>query len=210
MEFVLGGIVGVALLLWVLILLARRHNRRQRQQRTAPKASYQPVNADTVGADKLPADDPRTIGPDSVVIVGIEEFVVTGEIVHRQGGFMWKEFRLDGGAQDGSAWLSVEDDEGLEVILWRTKPDPGFGPNEREVAYDGHTYRRTEYSSSQYTAAGVDAVATSGNCRYADYEGPENLRLSFEQFPDGSWEFSTGEVVTGIIEVAPPGNVRLK
>ena len=44
------------------------------------------------------------------------DFIVEGTLRLEQDGFRWDEHRLVDG--EHGRWLSVEDDEGLEVVLW--------------------------------------------------------------------------------------------
>ncbi|MTD44344.1 DUF4178 domain-containing protein [Conexibacter sp. W3-3-2] len=112
----------------------------------------------------------------------------------REGGSRWEEHLLVDG--DYTRWLSVEDDEGLECVLWERRPDPTLEPGERTLEVDGVAYRFDERGTADYTLEEQDGPGGSGRAEYADYVAGEQ-RLSFERY-DGSasWEINVGAVVS--------------
>ena len=122
------------------------------------------------------------------------DFIVEGTLRLEQGGFAWQEHRLVDGPR--SLWLSVEDDEGLECVVWDRERAAGLEPGPQSLAHGGVTYALEERGRANFTAEGSTATAPSGQVEFADYAAGER-RLSFERFGDDpSWEVGVGEVVS--------------
>lgn len=113
----------------------------------------------------------------------------------KEGGSRWEEHLLVDG--DYRRWLSVEDDEGLECVLWERRPDPDLEPGPKTIDVDGVSYAFEERGTADYTleeAAG--GPGGSGRAEYADYAAGER-RLSFERFDgSGGWEVNVGTVIS--------------
>ena len=101
---------------------------RGRKQATAGEPS-------PTGLPQAPAAEPvggveaRALKLGDVVNHEGRDWIVEGTLRFEQGGFRWAEHRLVDGAD--SLWLSVEDDEGLELVIWTRvrggalEPGPG-------------------------------------------------------------------------------------
>jgi len=137
-----------------------------------------------------------TIGVGGVVAHGGQDHVVRGTLSFDQDGFTWVEHLLaDVGVK---RWLSVEDDEGIEVAMWEAVPlaDVTTGqPGDREVVIRGTAYRLDEKGTARFTAEGTTGTAPTGTVDYADYEGSTGL-ASFERYGGGSWEAALGSRIT--------------
>ena len=137
--------------------------------------------------------DPRAIKVGDVVAHEGRDFLVRGTLAFDQDGFVWQEHHLDDTTT--RRWLSVEDDEELEIVLWESVTAPELAPGTAEVVHDGVTYRREEQGRARFTATGSTGTAPSGTVEFVDYEAGER-RLSFERFgTDGDWEVGVGTVV---------------
>ena len=182
MGFVIGVILAAiiaAAIVWYLL--------RRREQMERP-GKLQAANLDR---DKRASAQGLRVG--DVVNYEGAEFMVQGSIHYRQGGSTWDEHLLVDGTN--KKWLSVEDDEGIEVAVWEKLVDPDIQPGEKRILYGGHTYTLEEQGQAEYTAEGTTGTGTSGDYHYADYEAGE-LRLSFERYAtEGPWELSTGRVI---------------
>ena len=111
----------------------------------------------------------------------------------REGGSRWEEHLLvDGGY---TRWLSVEDDEGLECVVWERRPEPGLEPGEKTIELDGTSYSFDEQGTADYTLEEAAGPGGSGRAEYADYVNGEE-RLSFERYDGSGWEVSVGAVVS--------------
>ena len=122
------------------------------------------------------------------------DWVVRGTLRFDSGGYTWAE-HLISDARD-QHWLSVEDDEGISVSLWQRVPrtDVDGDPGARSVTHADVAYKLHEDGQATYTAEGTTGTAPSGTARYVDYRGPDDKRLSFEQF-GRDWEVSVGHTV---------------
>ena len=174
-------VLAVAVGAWALV--------RSRRSRPAPAPAAAP-------ADPL-RRDPRGVGPHdvgvgAVVAYGGRDYVVRGTLEFDQDGFRWSEHLLD----DASVhrWLSVEDDEELEVCLWEAVAAPELAPGAPRIDYAGTTFVRDEHGSATFRAVGTTGTAPSGRMEYHDYAAGDR-RLSFERYGSGSWEVGVGEVV---------------
>jgi hypothetical protein len=129
-----------------------------------------------------------------VVAYHARDWVVRGTLRFDDGGYRWAE-HLISDARD-QHWLSVEDDEGISVTLWQRVPrtDVDGEPGARSVTHAQVGYQLHEDGQATYTAEGTTGTAPSGSARYVDYKGPDDKRLSFEQFGQ-SWEVSVGHTV---------------
>jgi hypothetical protein len=121
----------------------------------------------------------------------------------REGGSTWEEHLLvDGGFR---RWLSVEDDEGLECVLWERQPDPTLAPGAKSIDLDGVSYRFDEQGTASYTLEEAAGPGGSGQAEYADYLAGER-RLSFERYDGSGWEVNVGAVVSEHVFDVYPGS----
>lgn len=138
-------------------------------------------------------------------VVGYEgsDFLVRGSLRFDEDGYTWAEHLIsDGEAQH---WLSVEDDEGISVVLWQRvgRGELDGEPGAPTVRHDGSSYALQEQGEAAYVAEGTTGTAPDGTARYADYRGSEGRLLSCERFGQ-SWEVSVGhEVLPRTLDVYP-------
>jgi hypothetical protein len=138
--------------------------------------------------------DVRRLGPGDVVLYDGTDFIVEGTIRLEQDGFEWQEHRLAADAR--SLWLSVEDDEGLEVVVWDRSAAQDLEPGPRTLTHGGVTYTLDERGRARFTAEGSTATGASGTVEFVDYEAGER-RLAFERYgQDAGWEVGVGTVVS--------------
>jgi hypothetical protein len=122
------------------------------------------------------------------------DWIVEGTLRFEQGGFRWAEHRLVDGAD--SLWLSVEDDEGLELVIWRRVRGSELEPGPGSLEHGGVTYELDEKGRANYTSEGVTGASGGGKAEFADYMNGDR-RLSFERYgDDGGWEISVGTVIS--------------
>ena len=179
----LGLLVLVALVaaaVAIVVLLTRRKGP------SAPTPPADPLRKTARGID------PRQISVGSVVNYDGRDFLVRGTLDLNQDGFTWQEHHLD----DASVrrWLSVEDDEELEICLWEVVQAPELEPGAPQLDYGGTTYTLDEHGTAQYRASGSTGTAATGSVEYYDYSAGAS-RLAFERYGSASWEVSTGQVV---------------
>jgi len=155
----------------------------------------------TAGGLPAPGEDParrasvRGLRVGDVVNVEGHDCVVEQTLRFREGGYRWEEHLLVD--EDWRRWLSVEDDEGLECVLWERSPSPELAPGPSEVALAGTTYRFEERGTADYTLERAGEAGSSGRAEYADYAAGDR-RLGFERFGggDGAWELSVGRTIS--------------
>lgn len=131
-----------------------------------------------------------TIAPGDLVTVRGETRVHEGEILLREGGDSWQELHLAGTPE---RYLGVVWDPEPELTLWTTADLPGVVPGARDLELGGRRYRRREQGSAGFRATGIPGLPAHGICEYVDYAAADGALLSFERFPGGGWEASTGE-----------------
>ncbi|MBT9313617.1 DUF4178 domain-containing protein [Leptothoe kymatousa] len=122
------------------------------------------------------------------------DWVVEGQLIYEQDGFTWQEYLLqDGGTR---VWLSVEEDDWLEVALMTptkaltiSTPEPP-----KELEFQGETYRCTESGTAQMTRIRANQRPTVEQCRFFEYEGPNEKLLSIENW-SGEFEVTVGKAI---------------
>jgi hypothetical protein len=153
------------------------------------------------GLPQAPAAEPmggieaRALKLGDVVNHESRDWIVEGTLRFEQGGFRWAEHRLVDGTD--SLWLSVEDDEGIELVMWKRLRGATLEPGPGTLEHGGVTYELDERGKANYTSEGVTgAGGDGGKAEFADYcSGDE--RLSFERYgDDGGWEISVGTVIS--------------
>lgn len=179
--FVLLLLAGLA----ALVLVAVRRPARGRRSPAGSPAD--PLRRDTPGGV-----DPRRLQVGDVVHYGGLDFIVRGSLELEEGGFRWQEHFLDD--VETRRWLSVEDDEQLELCMWQSVSAPELTPGAHRVEYQGVVYSLDERGRASYRATGTTGTAPAGQMEYVDYAAGDR-RLTFERYGDVSWEVALGEVV---------------
>lgn len=186
---------GVEVLLLILLVAAVGVAIWWYRNRRAPKAD-QP-RRDPLAQRGGVEDELRRLRPGAIITYEGRDHVVRGSLHFDQGGYTWDEHLLDDLAV--RRWLSVEDDEGLEVALWRAIPlaDVASGTaGDTEVTADGTTYRLSERGQARFSAEGTTGTSASGSAEYVDYDGGDGRLLSFERYgTTAGWEVGLGAVV---------------
>ncbi len=138
--------------------------------------------------------DVRALKVGDVVNYEGGDFIVEGTLRFDQGGFRWQEHRLVDGPK--SLWLSVEDDEGLEIVVWERLKGAALEPGAGTLEHAGVTYELDERGRANFTSEGTTGAPGGGTAQFADYESGDR-RLSFERYgDDGGWEISAGRVIS--------------
>ena len=186
----MAGLVWVVVLAGAvaLVVVVVRERRRQQQRADAQRAA---PRRDPLAPDPR-AVDVRSVGVGAVVSYGGRDFVVRGTLELDEDGFRWREHLLDDA--EVRRWLSVEEDEELEVVLWESAPALGLTPGPPALEHGGVRYELDEHGEATFTAEGTTGTAPTGRVEYWDYAAGER-RLSFERFGTGSWELGLGERV---------------
>ena len=161
--------------------------------------------------ERSPADDQRSLhgdvrrlGPGDVVNYEGTDFIVDRTMRFDEEGFTWDEHLLEDAVSGRKLWLSVEDDDGLEVAVYERVEGSDLTPDAAEVAHAGTTYRRDERGRATFRTERVGTpTGESGTVEYADYTAGDQL-LAFERYGTGSWEVSQGRRISEhVLDVYP-------
>ena len=140
--------------------------------------------------------DVRKLAPGDVVNYEGTDFIVDRTMRFDEEGFRWDEHLLEDAVSGRKLWLSVEDDDGLEVAVYERVTGADLSPDATEVSHGGTTFRRDERGRASYRVERVgDAAGESGTMEYADYAAGDRL-LAFERYGTGSWEVSEGRKIS--------------
>jgi Domain of unknown function (DUF4178) len=181
----LAAVVAVAAAV-VVYLRARRQPARQ--DRITPAKPVDPLRRDAAAGM-----DPRRIAVGDVIAYGGRDYVVRGTLALDEGGFVWHEHLLDD--VEVRRWLSVEDDEELELVLYESVTVPRLLPGPERIEHGGVTWTRHEHGTATFRGTGTTGTGPSGRVEYYDYVAGDR-RLSFERWSQTSnWEISVGETV---------------
>ncbi|MEM6500676.1 MAG: DUF4178 domain-containing protein [Cyanobacteria bacterium P01_C01_bin.89] len=122
-----------------------------------------------------------------------EDWIVEGKMTYNDDGFVWMEYLLQLGSR--TQWLSVEEDDYLETCMLDPVKDLDIsGEPPEQLTYQGNEYRLEEASEANMTRLTSTGQRTSEKCKYYDYEGPDGLVLSIEDW-GGQREISAGKSV---------------
>ncbi len=177
-------LVVLAVLVTVVLVAARRW----RRTRTVTPAGRE----DPLRPEAAAGMDPRRIAVGDVVHYDGRDFIVRGTLELEEGGSRWHEHFLD--HVEVRRWLSVEEDEELEIYLWQRVVAPELSPGTSQLEFQADTYTLQERGRARYKAIGTTGTGPSGQLDYLDYASGSK-RLAFERFGDGGWEVSVGHAV---------------
>ncbi|MGC1306499.1 MAG: DUF4178 domain-containing protein [Phormidesmis sp.] len=119
------------------------------------------------------------------------DWVIEDKLTYNDSGWEWVEYLLQDG--DRIAFLSVEDDDTLEVSLTETVKDCLVDdPPPNQITYRQKVYNKDESGTATLTRQRKPGV--SETCQYHDYAGPGDAVLSIEQW-SGQTEVSVGNSV---------------
>lgn len=182
------ALILVALVVIAVVLLRRSRGPAEAKPAAPAQDPFGSADVDAVRGD------PRQLAPGAIVEIRGETYAVRGSMRMTEGSWSWDEHLLET-ADGGKAWLSVEEDPDLELILYTELPDATPDAGET-VELDGQRYELDEAGSAQFAAEGTTGLDQGGTVRYRDYTGPGGKRLSLEDFGTGSWSVSRGEVLS--------------
>jgi uncharacterized protein DUF4178 len=189
----------------VVVAVLRNREARRRHARVEPAGG--PAALGAGAAATVGGTDVRALRPGDVVMFESRDWIVEGTVRFDEGGFTWAEHRLvDGG---DSIWLSVEDDDGLEVVVWERVTGVALEPGAATLAHGGVDYALDERGRASFTSEGATGAPGGGRMEYADYEAGDR-RLAFERYSeDSSWEISVGRVVPEhALDIYPAGGAQ--
>ncbi|NJL63977.1 MAG: DUF4178 domain-containing protein [Methylacidiphilales bacterium] len=130
---------------------------------------------------------------DIIQHLGID-WVVEGKLTYKVGAYSWFEYLLQD--DEKIAWLSVEEDDIVEVALLEPTNQldiSNIPPQELNLA--GEVYKLEDSGTARMTRTGLTMRRTAEKCEYFDYEGSGKKVLSIEIW-DGDIEVSIGEKIS--------------
>ncbi|WP_143965661.1 DUF4178 domain-containing protein [Gordonia zhaorongruii] len=194
MEFVV--IILIALLAVVAAVVIMKYLEARKRRKAEADAlrdrAYRPGDPFSTADDDAVRGNPRDLTPGDLVEIRGETYAVRGTLRLTQGSYVWTENFLDTGLGH-KAWISVEDDPDLEVVLWQEVNGATVSPGPSTVELQGVRYTSDESGAASFTSAGTTGLAANGRVSYHDYSAGD-ARLSFEDFGPG-WECARGDVL---------------
>ena len=136
------------------------------------------------------------------------DYIIEGRLNYWEDGFTWTVYMLVDG--DDVKWLSVEEDDDLEVSLWEDVQDlPLREPLPEHLDYRGVRYRMTERGQARVNQQGRTRNKTGLSMNYASYEAQgDDSMLSIEVW-SGNVEASIGrEINPAALEILPGDQVQ--
>jgi hypothetical protein len=187
----------LALIVGAGVVFLRGRKREAAVERSQPGGLPAAPAAEPIGGAEV-----RALKVSDVVNYEGRDYIVEGTLRFEQGGFRWQEHRLVDGPH--SLWLSVEDDEGLEVVVWQRLRGATLEPGEGRIEHDGVSYELDERGRANFTSEGNTGAPGGGKAEFADYASGSR-RLSFERYgDDGGWEISVGHAISEhVLDIYP-------
>ena len=149
--------------------------------------------------------DVRKLGPGDVVNFETTDFIIERTMRFDEDGFTWTEHLLEDAVSGRKLWLSVEDDDGLQVAVYERVTGAALEPGAAQIEHDGVTYHRDEQGRAAFTTEHEGSAGEGGTMEYADYTAGDR-HLAFERYGTGSWEVSTGRTISEhVLDVYPRG-----
>jgi hypothetical protein len=164
------------------------------QRQLPPARQARPMSA----ADELRAvhGDVRRLAPGDVVNYELVDWIVERTMSFDEGGAVWAEHMLSDTESGRKLWLSVEDDDGLQVSIYERVRNADLTPDSRTLVYDGVTYEREERGTATFATRDESGPVDSGTVEYADYSAGAR-QLALERYGSTStWEVSVGKVIS--------------
>lgn len=144
-------------------------------------------------AEPVTKRTPLNLKVGDIVSYDLEDYLVIGLLEYNDEGWTWKDYHLESG--DTRIWLSVEQDDDLELGIFKKIKMPLDKPKQR-ITYEDITYQLDEASTARITIVEGQVGARVGNqVKYWDYcDDDEERFLSIEEW-DGDLEFSCGYAI---------------
>lgn len=163
------------------------------QRQLPPGRGVKPMSA----ADEMRAlhGDVRRLSPGDVVNFELVDWLVDRTMTFTQDGFEWQEHMLTDTDTGRKRWLSVEDDDGLQVAIYERLNGVELDPESRTLQHGDVAYTREERGQASFATRDESGPVDSGTVEYADYAAGEQV-LSLERYASQTWEVSVGRVIS--------------
>lgn len=129
-----------------------------------------------------------------IVSYNLEDYLVVGYLVYEDSGWRWKDYHLKSGNKH--LWLSVEQDDELELGMFEMIPMPMSSRPGNKISHGGKTYYLDEASDARIVTVEGEVGAAPGQwVNYWDFwDEAEEECISVEEW-DGDFEVSLGRPV---------------
>jgi hypothetical protein len=136
------------------------------------------------GTRQLESDDGsrtvRTIRLHDIVSYLGQDYMVEGVLRYDDDGWPWVTYMLVDG--EDVRWLSVEDDDKLEVSLWEEISCPILGEPPEFIEAEGIKFHMVERGEARVTQQGQTGRKQGLSVDYFDYESNGEEMLSVERW----------------------------
>ena len=131
-----------------------------------------------------------------VVTYNTVDYLVKNKISYDDEGFEWFDYLVMDVATEDEFWLSVEEDDGLQLGIFHEIDLPvGLPPVPRTLIVEGKTFRQYEHSDAMTAVEREDARhPTRSRVEYWEYKGPEEHYLTISRW-GGQYEASVGHAI---------------
>ena len=122
------------------------------------------------------------------------EYIVKDKCTYNDGGSIWYEYTLDDNGK--YLYLSVEDDDALEIGVLRKIDFDVDEPVPSKIKYDGNKYKLDEHSFAKVDTVGLRGKKEGVKVEYWDFEcqndDADNDLLSIEKWGGSDFEVYCG------------------
>lgn len=142
-----------------------------------------------------------------VVTYDTVDHVVKNKISYNDGGFEWFDLLLVDAATNAEFWLSVEDDDGVNLGIYHEVDLPaGLPPVPRTLTVEGKTYVQYEHSQAAVTVEREGSNrANQSHVEYWEFKGPSGHYLTVSRW-GGEYEVAVGKEIEEYELRVLPGN----
>lgn len=136
------------------------------------------------------------------------DYIIQGRLNYWEDGYTWVTYMLEDG--DEVQWLSVEEDDRLEVSMWEEVDDLHVSnPPPEFLEYRGQRFRMTERGEARVNKQGSTGQRKNGlNVKYYEYEGDGEEMISVELW-GGEVDVSVGrEIRPATLDILPGDQVE--
>lgn len=131
-------------------------------------------------------------------VVSYEEvdYVVKNKITYDDEGFTWYDYLLADSATDSELWLSAEDDDGIQIGIYKEIDlDVTFPPVPQRLTHEGKSYKQVEHSDARVEVEREDPTrSTQSRVEFWEYEGPGERYITVSKW-GGDYEASEGHAI---------------
>lgn len=124
------------------------------------------------------------------------DYAVKNKISYDDEGYVWYDYLLVDAASGEELWLSAEDDDGVEIGLYREIDlDRTLPPVPSQLTVQGRTYRQVEHSDAQVQVERERVNRSQhSEIEYWEYKGGNGHYLTVSRW-GGEYEVSEGRAI---------------